>query len=455
MARKYNSYYLYQKYCNIGGQGMIPVYPNVYSNDADGTQSKRLHVSGDTCCNDVPAKHRTTSGSPYCDNSYNKCIDVYDQISYDDGETWETTATTTTVLEYESEYCRAFRWINMDINTDYWCEPCSGTTPQFKVRGYGDTPYSAECNSSSVLTSGDTPSGSVTVEIGKCVTSIDKKAFSYYDFNYWPPKEHRKGGINNVYIPSTVTSIPDGCFSGLTQLTSVILPETITSIGIMSFSGCVALQNIDLWDSITSIGRSAFYDCDSLISVNIPSGLTKIEWYCFANCGALLSISIPNTVTEIGYEAFYNCSGLTDVDIQGGIIGTGAFSGCTNIFDLTIGSGVTEIQIDAFRDCRSLTSLDIPDSVTLIADAAFRNCSGLISVTIGSGITDISYESFRACSNLTSITIKATVPPTLGDDAFYGTNNCPIYVPAESVETYKSASNNWHYVSNRIQAIPT
>jgi hypothetical protein len=37
---------------------------------------------------------------------------------------------------------------------------------------------------------------------------------------------------------------------------------------------------------------------------------------------------------------------------------------------------------------------------------------------------------------------------------FYETNNCPIYVPAESVEAYKSAE-FWSDYSNRIQAIPS
>jgi hypothetical protein len=36
---------------------------------------------------------------------------------------------------------------------------------------------------------------------------------------------------------------------------------------------------------------------------------------------------------------------------------------------------------------------------------------------------------------------------------FNYTNNCPIYVPSASVETYKSAS-GWSGYASRIQAIP-
>jgi hypothetical protein len=38
-------------------------------------------------------------------------------------------------------------------------------------------------------------------------------------------------------------------------------------------------------------------------------------------------------------------------------------------------------------------------------------------------------------------------------NAFSDTNNCPIYVPSGSVDTYKAAD-EWSNVASRIQAIP-
>ena len=58
---------------------------------------------------------------------------------------------------------------------------------------------------------------------------------------------------------------------------------------------------------------------------------------------------------------------------------------------------------------------------------------------------------FGSCSGLTSITIEATTPPTIGTNAFYRTNDCPIYVPSGSVNDYKAV---WSSYSSRIQAIP-
>jgi hypothetical protein len=59
---------------------------------------------------------------------------------------------------------------------------------------------------------------------------------------------------------------------------------------------------------------------------------------------------------------------------------------------------------------------------------------------------------FHSCTGLNSITCEAITPPTLGDFVFIETNNCPIYVPTASVNTYKAAS-GWSDYASRIQAI--
>ena len=124
----------------------------------------------------------------------------------------------------------------------------------------------------------------------------------------------------------------------------------------------------------------------------------------------LVSVEIGNCITSIGYNAFYQCSSLTSC---------------------TIGSGVTSIGASAFRNCSSLTVITIPDSVTSIGSYTFYQCSGL-----------------------TSIIVEAPTPPTFGSEAFEYTNNCPIYVPSGSVNTYKSDT-YWSLYASRIQAIPT
>lgn len=75
------------------------------------------------------------------------------------------------------------------------------------------------------------------------------------------------------------------------------------------------------------------------------------------------------------------------------------------------------------------------------------------SVKIPESVTSIGYSVFDNCSSLTSITSKNTIPPIVdGNETFYGVNkSISLYVPAESIEAYKSAE-YWKEFSN-IQAI--
>ena len=172
----------------------------------------------------------------------------------------------------------------------------------------------------------------------------------------------------------------------------------------------------------------------SITSIDIPSGITSIGVCAFYHCHSLTSATIPNSVTSIMENAFDDCYYLASISIP---------------------SGVTSIGANAFQNSYRLTSIDIPDSVTSIGNYAFNFCSGLRTCTIGSGVTSIGTYAFRGCSTLSSITINAATPPTLSNaNAFNNTNNCPIYVPSGSVDTYKAA-NNWSSLASRIQAIPT
>jgi hypothetical protein len=66
-------------------------------------------------------------------------------------------------------------------------------------------------------------------------------------------------------------------------------------------------------------------------------------------------------------------------------------------------------------------------------------------VTIPNSVTSIGDGAFEGCETLTSVTIEAETPPTLGEKAFYNTNNCPIYVPCNAVNAYKTAWSGYTY----------
>jgi hypothetical protein len=147
-----------------------------------------------------------------------------------------------------------------------------------------------------------------------------------------------------------------------------------------------------------------------------------------ANITYVTAVTIGNCATAIGDEAFNDCDNLQIVNISSSItsIGYSAFSN-TRIKNLEIQNGVTSIGDKAFRMC-PLTALTIPSSVVSIGDEAFYQTNA---------------------NTLTSITINATTPPTIGTNVFSG-SSCFIYVPCESVASYKNA---WSMYADRIKGI--
>lgn len=133
-------------------------------------------------------------------------------------------------------------------------------------------------------------------------------------------------------------------------------------------------------------------------------------------------------------------------------ISTNAFYGCYSLTSVTIPDSVTIIGDGTFSYCSGLTSVNIPSAVTYIGRTAFYVCRTLTSVTIPDSVTSIGNNAFTYCVNLASVTVKATTPPSLGADALTSTDNCPIYVPAASVNAYKAAA-NWSTYASRIRAI--
>lgn len=139
-------------------------------------------------------------------------------------------------------------------------------------------------------------------------------------------------------------------------------------------------------------------------------------------------IIFDGNVTKIGDEAFYNCNKLKTIQIPSPAVtfGNDAFANCTNLQNVSL-SNVMIIHTSCFYRCTGLRTIVMPN-VSYIGAGAFDNCTGLSSITISSN----------------SI-------PYFGGHSFDNTNNCPIYVPASLVDSYKSTLVEY---ADRIQPIP-
>ncbi len=256
------------------------------------------------------------------------------------------------------------------------------------------------------------------------------------------------GYIGTIAIPEKVeyngkkyrvTKIEKNAFEISRKLTAVIIPRSVTSIGDKAFRKCNSLTSVSISSGVKKIGKAAFWECYNLERIEVASRnkfFSSVDGVLFSKAKDTLlffptqraTCTIPNTVTHIGEAAFLD-SDITSIEIP---------------------NSVKEIGNDAFNRS-SLKEVSIPQSVTKIGDLAFYNCNSLASIVIPNSVISIGYFSFSMCSSLETITVENEEPPTV-KELFFRTPIQTIYVPAKSVEKYKTAK-GWSEYADKIKAI--
>ena len=245
---------------------------------------------------------------------------------------------------------------------------------------------------------------------------------------------------NSAIIPDGQTLYLDG--EKLSDSTgSIIMPAGITTIPDSAFEGCDWLTSITISEGVTDIWNYAFKNCTNLTTITIPKSVTIIGSDAFNGCSSLTSITIPNSVTIIGSGAFSYCSSLTSITIPNSVdsIYYGTFDHCSSLTSIMIPNSVTSIEFNAFNCCSSLTSITIPNSVTSIGSNAFSYCSSLTSITIPNSVTSIKYFTFSYCSSLTSITI----PNSVTSIEYYAFFRCDILTTIN----YRGSEEQWNAIN--------
>ena len=248
-------------------------------------------------------------------------------------------------------------------------------------------------------------------------------------------------------------TIDSNAFRYCTSLSSVVLPNGLRSVGSYVFANDTSLSAITFGSGLSYVGDYMFQYCTALSGVTFPSNISSINQYAFDHCSALSAVTLPNTITAIGNYSFANCTSMSDVVIGNGIssIANYAFYNDSNLSGVTFGNSVTAITTGAFQSCTSLPQLNnLPNSLQRIEDYAFRYDSALQYAYIPSNVNYIGSQVFYNCTNLSFVYMYPTTPPTLSSsDSFNNTNNCPIYVPCESLAAYQTAS-QWSNVRDRL-----
>lgn len=360
---------------------------------------------------------------------YGKFYKYKKQVSYDQGETWEDV----TPAEY---------------------------VPSGDPLGYYDT-YNDCIAQYRTITSGTTCTG--THGVDKC--NLDVCLVSYDYGTTWEVYSTSAGtlietnspdcGYRTRSVSSTTCDNGDkyrvdlnqvSYNSGLTWITTSSSSTLIErdSQDCLCYERWVESDSVCLgYDKYTNIVKQT--SCDSGSSWE-NTDITTLFEYNSRDCGYLgISSMYKLTLTGSTSSATRSCTSSIHTIYRSY---TSAYTAsCRTI---QIGNCTTAVGDNAFQDFRWVTGMSIGDNVTSIGYMAFYDMYALKSVTIPSAVTSIDTAAFYDCSGLTYIKCEGTTPPTLGNNVFFRTNNCPIFVPCESVENYKLA---WNQYADRIQCI--
>lgn len=240
-----NSYYLYQKYEKRGDQPWIPL--DVYSVDGDGTMPTVMKEEGDPYCNPIYRVNNI-----YSCVGHDRYVEKVQEISYDNGETWqETGVVTAATLDEKNSYSCGY----MPQNPD----GLGGIEYKFVALSYnyGRGIYVPNCCSSTTLTQDDTKEyipwtgTNVTLRFYFANSSLNSTGTLRLNDFY--------SAYQYIYIGSCVDEIGDGAFQNPFQnrnrydyVEKLIIPDTVIRIG---NNALYATDSIIIGTGCTSIGE--------------------------------------------------------------------------------------------------------------------------------------------------------------------------------------------------------
>jgi|GEM_PF-5054094 len=241
-----------------------------------------------------------------------------------------------------------------------------------------------------------------------------------------------------IIIPSNITTIDEGAFSGCINLVSFEVAAAnanYTEINGVLFRFA---QNIGGQIIRTQFELVHFPAQRDYTVYTLPQGTVYIGHYAFRNNSRLTELNIPDTVTRIGRGAFQNMTALTALilppDISG--IANDTFNGASSIAQMVIPGSVLDIGARAFSNMTALTSVIFEESTVdcdctgvcdgncyipfMMGSHAFAGNPNLANVIFepGSGVTMISDNAFSGARSLSTIELPSSLR-TIGSNAFY------------------------------------
>lgn len=251
--------------------------------------------------------------------------------------------------------------------------------------------------------------------------------------------------LQELKLPSSITSIDDYGLCAFQELLSLDIPESVDSIGLYAFSSCTKLERVNLPEELDYLGDMAFGSCVGLREIELPQSLSYISYGLFLGCKDLQSIDIPLSVDSIAWSAFSGCESLTKLVIPASVesLGIGIWSDCSSLTTLEYH---TRTIPGAFCPGTSISEIIIGSEVEEIKSLAFSNYKQLRTLTIPATVKSIESGIFNAGSMETLHMQSATPPETricLAGYTHDGMSTCTLHVPRGSKAAYEAVGCPW------------
>lgn len=264
--------------------------------------------------------------------------------------------------------------------------------------------------------------------------------------------------------------IMDDCLVGIAnkdQELDFVIPDGVKSLGTELFDYWCYYKSITFPSSLQLSSESmgflsspqrltAFYG--DFVSEDKRCLIVNGEMLGFAcyNLGSS-SYTVPAGVRVMGKASMYNQNNyeLKTLILPEGVESVkDSFIGLTSIESVDLPSTLKEIDDKAFFAAYDLKRLTVPASVESIGSLAFQ-AAGYEARRLSARPSSLQIEPRADDANgMTDITFLSATPPAIQPDTFdQMVYDCPLYVPADAVDTYKSAT-NWSKYADRIMAAP-
>lgn len=275
----------------------------------------------------------------------------------------------------------------------------------------------------------------------------------------WGQGFHSCVNLKTIKFPRSLKTITAGSMASLT-MESLTLPESVESFSLQESSIKTLIINCNLTFSSYNLPN----ECEKIEKAESVTAFDLYKNNAYTNnFTKLMAVPVstgisyhPNTESFNEYcfvrladhvENFFIPSVITSIPRY-------CFQGGTKVRTVSLPSSCTFLYSDCFFGCSNLEEVNA-EFIKTIDGRVFINCASMKTLVLKDIEKINGYEPFQG-SGVESLVIKNATPPTLASNALgdskFSDGTGYIYVPDESVEDYRSAT-NWSTYSSQIMPI--